>query len=183
MHGSVAKRNRARLRVRRSGAAKAIMRRAPARRDRRDSDVAQPMAGRGPPGSHKQSPRRSRLHASYQPNGGKPLDQLETGTEWDTYRRTDRVGLLLVSSEQFPFRYPGGGHAGVQRGDAMAVSTAIEGLDIVEVAARLGCVLPGLRRAGSSARAWSGRVRPWIRCRLDLPCRLALGSVWLDGHV
>ena len=97
--------------------------------------------------------------------------------------RTDRVGLLLVSSAQFPFRYPGGGHAGVQRGDAMAVSTAIEGLDIVDVAARLGCALRGLRRAGSSARAWSGRAWPWIGCRLDSPCGLALGSVWLGGHV
>jgi hypothetical protein len=110
------------------------------------------MAGRGPPGSHEQSPRGSQLYASCQPNGGKPVDQLETGTDWDAYRRADRVGLLLVSGEQFPFRYAGGGLAGVRRGDAMAVSTAIEGLDIVDVAAGLGCALPGLRRAGSSAR-------------------------------
>ena len=123
------------------------------------------------------------MHASYQPNGGKRLDRLGTGTDWDMYRRIDRVGLLVVSSEQFPFCYRGGGHAGVQRGDVMAVSTAIEGVDVVDVAARLGCALPGLRRAGSSARAWSGRAWPWIGCRLDLPCRLALGSVWLDGVV
>ena len=46
----VALRKRARRRVRRSGAAKAIMRPAPARRDRRNSDVAEALAERAPAG-------------------------------------------------------------------------------------------------------------------------------------